>query len=285
MLDNIVCPISHVRIGRNVVRINGLVTTGLLVAYVFTRWPWIIVPVGLDYVLRARMSGPTSPMTHLARWLARVLRIPYRAMDKAPKVFASRIGVCFALGGAIAHFVMPGVAPWLAGTLAVFTALESLADLCVGCVVYTYLALPLNRARDAVMSIPLFAGLEEPMLASVAEEFQPVESSQDERILAEGSPGAEMYVIRSGEVEVYHEDDAGRRTVVVTYGPRTHFGEMALLTGNARNASVRALTPVSLLRLLKSDLDGLFQRYPEMRRLLEGAAAERMAREASSNAP
>jgi hypothetical protein len=70
-------------------------------------------------------------------------------MDKAPKVFASRIGVCFAVGAAITHFIAPPAAPWLAIALAIFTLLESVADLCVGCVVYTYLALPLLRVRDA----------------------------------------------------------------------------------------------------------------------------------------
>lgn len=145
MFENLLCPVSFVLVDRNVVRTNGLITTLLLVLYVSTSSPWIIVPIGLDYVLRAMMDGPTSPMTHLAKFVAGALHLPYREMDKAPKVFASRIGVCFALGAAVTHFLAPAVAPWLAGTLAVFTALESIGDLCVGCVVYTYVALPLYR--------------------------------------------------------------------------------------------------------------------------------------------
>jgi hypothetical protein len=285
MLDNLVCPISNVRIDRNVVRTNGLITTLLLLAYVLTLQPWIIVPVGLDYVLRTLMRGPTSPMTLLAREVARRLRLPYRAMDKAPKVFASRIGVCFAMGAAVAHFIAPAVAPWLAGALAVFTTLESVFDLCVGCVVYTYVALPLYRAREAVKSIPLFGNLEEPMLASVAEGFHALELPAGARILTEGSPGAEMYVIRAGEVAVYHEGADGQRSVLAIYKPRQHFGEMALLTGNPRNASVSAVTPVTLLRLLRTDLEQLFQKHSGMRAILERAAAERMALEASSKGP
>lgn len=282
MLDNLVCPISNARIDRNVVRTNGLITTGLLVAYVYTNLPWIIIPVALDYALRARMSGPTSPMTHFARVVAKTLRIPYRAMDKAPKVFASRIGVCFAMGAAIAHFVAPDLAPWIAGTLAVFTALESIFDFCFGCVVYTYVALPLYRVRDAVKSIPLFRELEEPMLAAVADGFQALEVPRDERIVTEGEPGKEMFVIRSGEVEVYHGDAAGERKVVTTYKARAHFGEMALLTGKPRNANVRALTPVALYRLTKADFDALLQKYQGMRAILERTAEERLNAERSS---
>jgi hypothetical protein len=146
---NVICPVSNIPIDRNVVRTNGLITTACLVAYVLTRSPWIIVPLGLDYVLRASMSAPASPMTHLARGVARLLRLPNRPMDKAAKVFACRIGVCFALGAAFTHFLAPAVAPWLAGVLAVFTTLESVFDFCLGCVVYTYIALPLRRAREA----------------------------------------------------------------------------------------------------------------------------------------
>ena len=153
MMRNLVCPVSNVRIDRNVVRTNGLITTLALVGYVLTRSPFIIMPIGLDYLLRASMAAPTSPMTHLARVVARLIRLPYRAMDQAPKVLASRIGVCFAMGAAITHVVAPTVAPWLAATLAVFTTLESVFDLCVGCVVYTYVARPLFRARDAIASV------------------------------------------------------------------------------------------------------------------------------------
>ena len=147
MLANLICPISSVRIDCNVVRVNGFITTLALIGYAVTGWWWIIVPIALDYLLRASMTAPTSPMTHLARGVARVVRLPYRAMDKAPKVFASRIGLAFAAAAALTRFAAPSVSPWIAVALAGFTALESLGDLCVGCVVYTYVALPLRRAR------------------------------------------------------------------------------------------------------------------------------------------
>ncbi|MFO0626421.1 MAG: DUF4395 family protein [Polyangiales bacterium] len=281
MFENLVCPISRVRIDRNVVRTNGLLTTALLITYVVTRAPWIIVPVGLDYVLRARMGGPMSPMAQVAQRVARALGLPFRAMDKAPKVFASRIGVCFAMGAALAHFVAPSVAVWLAGTLAVFTTLESVFDLCVGCVVYTYVALPLYRARDAVASMALFGDLPEPMLAGLAEGFEKVTFPQGEQVITEGSPGTEMFVIDAGEVEVYRgEGDA--RTVVTTYKARDHFGELAFLTGKPRSASVRARTPLTVYRLTKSELDALLERHPGMRAILERTAAERLAEVAAS---
>ncbi len=151
MFRELVCPISNIRIDRNVVRTNGFVTTLCLVAYVVTGSPFIILPIAADYAMRASMAAPPSPMTLFARAVAQLLRFPYRAMDKAPKVFASRIGLTFAVAASITYFVAPAASPWIAATFAVFTALESLGDLCVGCVVYTYVALPLFRARAAAL--------------------------------------------------------------------------------------------------------------------------------------
>ena len=142
MLTELVCPVSNVRIDGNVVRTNGLIMTLCLVGYVVTRSPFVIVPVALDYALRARLNGPTSPMTHVATAVARWLRLPRLEIDKAPKVFASRVGTCFAMGAAVTHFAAPAAAPWLAGILAVFTTLESVFNVCVGCVVYTYIVVP-----------------------------------------------------------------------------------------------------------------------------------------------
>ncbi len=150
MLSALLCPVSGVRIDRNVVRVTGLVTTLCLAAYVWTGSAFIIVPLALDYGVRMFLDAPPSPMARMAAALARALGIPQRVMDKAPKVFASRIGFSFAAAAAVTHFAAPTIAPWIAGALALFTTLESVFDLCVGCVVYTYIALPLFRARDVV---------------------------------------------------------------------------------------------------------------------------------------
>lgn len=148
-MKNLLCPVSAERVDRNAVRVNGLLTTLGLLAYVATGSAWLLALLGVDIAMRASLTGPASPMTVLAREVASRLGLAKRPMDKASKVFASRIGLLFALSATAAHFLAPGAAPWLAGALAVFTMLESVFDLCVGCVVYTHLALPLRRARES----------------------------------------------------------------------------------------------------------------------------------------
>lgn len=276
-MDNLICPISKTRIDRNVVRVSGFITTLLLAAYVATGSAWIVVPVGLDYALRTPMNGPRTPLGRLAGLIAKSVGLPYRAMDKAPKVFASRIGVCFAMGAAIAHFEAPSMAPWLAGTLAVFTCLESVFDFCVGCIVYTYIALPMYRAREAVSRIPLFQGLSDALLVAVSAGFERTSFDEGTRIVTEGEPGDAMYVLLRGRVEVYHEGEDGQRNVVNTHAPRTWFGEMALLGDQPRVAHVRAATPVSALRLERRYFDRLMEKHPDMRDRMERTATERLA--------
>lgn len=280
MLADLVCPVSNVRVDRNAVRANGLITTALLVAYVITRSPWIVVPVGLDYAVRAQAHAQ-SPMAWFATAVCRKLGVPYRPMDKAPKVFASRIGVCFAAGAAITHFLAPATAPWLAGTLAVFTCLESVFDLCVGCVVYTYVALPLHRAREAVRRVPLFGGLDDGMLVAVANGLAERVCPAGTRIVTEGESGDRMYVVSAGEVEIFREAADGTRTILATQGRGSFFGELALLASVPRSASVRARTTVRLLTLGKADFEALMERHPGMRDRILRTAEEHRARDGS----
>ena len=70
-------------------------------------------------------------------------------------------------------------------------------------------------------------------------------------IVRQGERGDDLYLIETGEVDVRVGKDAARQEVVATLGPGDFFGEIALLTGAERIASVVATTPLTLLRLSK----------------------------------
>jgi CRP-like cAMP-binding protein len=67
-----------------------------------------------------------------------------------------------------------------------------------------------------------------------------------------------MYFLSSGDVEVLVGD-----TKVAQLGAGSPFGETALLQGERRNASIRALTYCDVYKLSKSDFDALRARYPD----------------------
>lgn len=64
----------------------------------------------------------------------------------------------------------------------------------------------------------------------------------------QGDPGGSVYVIRAGKVRVL-KDSHGRQRMVTTLGPGDFFGEMAVVTGRPRSATVEVLEEVELLKV------------------------------------
>jgi len=109
----------------------------------------------------------------------------------------------------------------------------------------------------------LLVGLSSKQLEDVSARLRPVKYRSGEVILIEGTPGDIMYLIEWGRVEVLSKTD-GRGRVLAVLGEGDFFGEMALLTGNPRSATVRAVTDVDLLALHQSDFDELVLKYPTL---------------------
>jgi AAA ATPase domain/Cyclic nucleotide-binding domain len=85
-----------------------------------------------------------------------------------------------------------------------------------------------------------------------------------ETIVSEGDTGDAMYIIRSGEVEVMTHATAGAHELHIRNLRRpAFFGEMALLTGKPRSATVRARTDIELLGLSRNGFLELFKSRPE----------------------
>ena len=82
---------------------------------------------------------------------------------------------------------------------------------------------------------------------SLAEKFG-VSLSRGTTVFREGDPGGSVYVIRSGKVRVL-KNSAGRQRVVITLGPGDFFGEMAVVTGRPRSATVEVIEDAELLKV------------------------------------
>lgn len=109
----------------------------------------------------------------------------------------------------------------------------------------------------------LLVGLSSKQLEDVSARLRPAKYRSGEVILTEGTPGDVMYLIEWGRVEVLSRAD-GRSRVLAILGEGDFFGEMALLTGNPRSATVRAVTDVDLLALHQPDFDELVLKYPTL---------------------
>jgi hypothetical protein len=146
-MKSLVCPISPLRIDENAARVTGLTMAGLLGLYAATGAVVIPSAIALDYAIRAFTSRRSSPAGWFAFKVARLAGLPEVKIDKAPKVFAARVGFLFALTSALIWFVDPTASLVVALTLMGFALLESLLNVCVGCLVYTHVAFPAFQRR------------------------------------------------------------------------------------------------------------------------------------------
>jgi CRP/FNR family cyclic AMP-dependent transcriptional regulator len=86
-----------------------------------------------------------------------------------------------------------------------------------------------------------------------------------------GEPGESLYIVRSGEVELFIRDNAGQKILLTIACSNQIFGELALLDRGPRTATAMALGETVLLVLDREDLLLLFQRTPAAAlRLLAG---------------
>jgi len=130
---------------------------------------------------------------------------------------------------------------------------------------------------EMIASVPLFAKLDQAGLVAVARQLRPYLAMPNERILAKGEYGNAMYFLSSGMVEV--KTPRGP----VRLGRGDFFGEIALLTGNPRNADVVALGYCHLLVLDSRDFRRLMRTNTAIRSEIESVAEGRL--EAVAGAP
>lgn len=126
--------------------------------------------------------------------------------------------------------------------------------------------------------IPLFSKLDTEALEAVAEQFMLERYAAGELVVRQGDPGDKLYMISRGELEVLVTDNGSER-LVNTLGRGDYFGEMALLSKEPRNATIKTVTPTQFYSLAAADFQALLERSPEVReavsKTVEGRRAAR----------
>ncbi len=130
-------------------------------------------------------------------------------------------------------------------------------------------------------AVPIFSGLSELELRSVAEVAVPRRYEAGAVILREGDGGDTCYILRSGRARVVREHPDGRAITLHNIGPGEIFGELAMFGGEVRSATVEAIDNVEAVAILAGDLKRLLSGYPDIAVKLLGALGEKL-REANS---
>jgi len=118
-------------------------------------------------------------------------------------------------------------------------------------------------AQDILGAIPLFKGLAEPERRELTALMRPRKIPATETVFWMGAAGDDFYVIGSGTLSVSCPDESGNEVKLATLGPGAFFGELSLLDGGPRTATVRAETPSSLLALGREDFLGFLVTHPD----------------------
>lgn len=123
--------------------------------------------------------------------------------------------------------------------------------------------------------VPLFEGLSQTHLRSVAALAEEIRYSPGRMIVRTGSPGAAFYVIVEGNAKVVRGKIASAKGTW-ELGPGDFFGEMALLDGGPRTASVVAETPLTTIRIERTPFRQMLREEPDIALKLLETMAVRM---------
>jgi CRP-like cAMP-binding protein len=140
---------------------------------------------------------------------------------------------------------------------------------------------PLDSARHAQLAEALaqvFGPLDAAALADVESKLHWISLAGGEMLFRQGDRGDDVYVVVNGRVRAIADDPDGRVRVLEESGRGAAIGELALLTGEPRAATIVAVRDSDLVRLPKAAFDELLHRHPQAMMQLARAAAVRLRR-------
>jgi CRP/FNR family cyclic AMP-dependent transcriptional regulator len=113
-------------------------------------------------------------------------------------------------------------------------------------------------------NVPIFADLEEKDLLRVVKLGTSQKYKKGNIVVLEQESGAALFVIITGKVKVVRMDEDGREVILSMFGPGEFFGEMSLLDGLARSASVVATVKSELFMIHRRDFLELLNEFPSV---------------------
>ena len=116
------------------------------------------------------------------------------------------------------------------------------------------------RARDVLTQVPLFAGMPSRFLKRIAGEMDEQRYMEGATIVRKGEPGDVFYVLVEGEARV--TDENGKRLAQLI--PGDFFGEISLMDGGPRTATVVSETPLTALALSRKDFISMLEAEPHV---------------------
>ncbi len=129
-------------------------------------------------------------------------------------------------------------------------------------------------SREIVVS-PLFKDFSVDEMVAVIHGLELLTFEPGEIIITQGEPGNSLYILTSGTVKAFVRNAAGRQAQVGVFGEGAFFGEVSILTGKPRSATIVAAARCELLELDRKTLDSITKAHPHVWNVLEEFARQR----------
>jgi CRP-like cAMP-binding protein len=123
-------------------------------------------------------------------------------------------------------------------------------------------------AERTVPPSPLFDDFSAEELVAVIQGFDLISYQPGDIIISEGEPGDSLFILTTGCVKAFVRNPSGRHVQVRELGEGEFFGEISILSGKPRTATVTAATPCELLELDRARLDAITASHPRVLEVL-----------------
>ena len=133
-----------------------------------------------------------------------------------------------------------------------------------------------EEIADFLLTVNGFRSIEQEELMHIAAGMDVQTFKAGATVIRKGDAGDHMHVIYDGRVRVLLTDSSGNSKMVVHLGNKDLVGEMALLTGDTRNADVVAEEPTTTLVIHRKTLQPLLREYPQLARFLTEILGKRL---------
>ncbi len=130
------------------------------------------------------------------------------------------------------------------------------------------------QRQDILASVQLFRTLSQEWVRRIAEVSRQISLPAETVVFRQHGPGDGFYVLVTGSVRVYRESEHGPETTLSVLGPGKTFGEIALLTGEPRSASVITVEASQLLVVPRKNFEELLSAVPELSKTFVRILAE-----------
>ncbi len=117
---------------------------------------------------------------------------------------------------------------------------------------------------ELLKKVPIFSNLDDDELMKIRKLCVTQHYEKDRLILIEEDIGKTLFLIKKGRVKVSRVSDDGREVILSILGPGGFFGELSLIDGKTRSASVTAIESAEAMLLHRGEFLALLEDYPQI---------------------